>query len=128
MSGNRKITNTEKLEAEAPLALFALLVDRGVEGLESMGQDELVQSEQIPVEIRDITEAGLEAMGFKLGPACAGDPLFREATLPTGWKKRPTDHSSWSEIVDQDGYVGFQIFYKAASYDRRAFMQAALRP
>jgi hypothetical protein len=43
--------------------------------------------------------------------------------LPDGWQKRATDHDMWSELVDADGVVVASMFYKAAFYDRRAFLR-----
>jgi hypothetical protein len=51
------------------------------------------------------------------------DPIFCLAELPKGWKKRPTEHSMWSELVDENNVVKAEIFYKAAFYDRSAFMR-----
>ena len=48
------------------------------------------------------------------------DDLFINATLPEGWHIRPTEHRCWSELTDEQGAVQAEIFYKAASYDRRA--------
>ena len=50
------------------------------------------------------------------------DDLFVNVTLPPSWQVNPTDHSMWSELVDSDGVVRAQIFYKAAFYDRSAFI------
>ena len=42
--------------------------------------------------------------------------------MPNGWKKQATDHSMWSELIDDKGKVRATIFYKAAFYDQRAFL------
>lgn len=95
----------------------------GIEASEARGQRELVESTQLPSKIRGREE--LEAMGIKFGEPCADDPLFCDAELPAGWKKRATDHSMWSELVDNEGEVRARIFYKAAFYDRDAFISPA---
>ena len=93
-----------------------------IEASEAHGQAELVNSQQLPVENRD--RELMESWGIVFGDPCEGDPIFCQATLPAGWKKRPTDHSMWSELVDDTGTVRATIFYKAAFYDRSAFMSA----
>jgi len=42
--------------------------------------------------------------------------------LPIGWKKRSTGHSMWNDLVDDKGRVRATFFYKAAFYDRDAFI------
>lgn len=88
-----------------------------IEGMEAAGQRQFVGSEQLPTR-SPIAE--LEALGFVFGPVDPRDDLFRPCTLPDGWVKRGTDHSMWSEIVDDKGRRRVSIFYKAAFYDRSA--------
>lgn len=92
-----------------------------IEGMEAAGQQQLVHSDSLPTEA-DGDESYL-ALGFSFGPADAGDSLFRPATLPSGWKKTGSDHSMWSYVVDDLGRRRVAIFYKAAFYDRNAFMR-----
>ena len=61
-----------------------------------------------------------KAMGVEFGDAV--DPLFRTAVLPHGWKLKPTDHAMWSKLVDERGRTRASMFYKAAFYDRDAFI------
>ena len=69
----------------------------------------------------------LEAAGVKfLGPV-EGDPIFQRVTLPAGWSKKATDHSMWSNLVDDKGRVRARIFYKAAFYDRSATLSLETR-
>ncbi len=92
-----------------------------IQDQEKRGQTKLVQSELIPTELmHGVTEQDLIDDGFELGDVREDDPIFREAKLPEGWKKQPTNHSMWSEIVDQDGFSCYRVFYKAAFYDRHA--------
>lgn len=98
----------------------------GIERSEKRGQAELVNSDVIPrfagsYSKRSIDKE-LEALGFVLGDPVPGDDIFRYATLPPGWKKVGTDHSMWSKIVDETGKERCSIFYKAAFYDRSAFI------
>lgn len=99
---------------------------------EAQGQKELVNSEVLPTKInspRDVdVKAKLTELGFKFGNVVDGDPLFQEVTLPAGWKKVATDHSMWSKVVDDQGRERISIFYKAAFYDRDAFMSVTLNP
>lgn len=113
-----KITNTSVKESN--LSWLFGGSPRSILTQESRGQEELVNSEQLPTEIDG--KEKLEALGVVFGEPLEDDPLFCNAQLPYGWKKRPTDHSMWSELVDASGNVVAGIFYKAAFYDRRAFM------
>ena len=56
------------------------------------------------------------------------DPLFVDAQLPDGWRVEATDHSMWSNLLDDQGMVRGSIFYKAAFYDRDAFMHVVDPP
>jgi len=117
------ITNTTQQD---PLLFLAMAMGGGttsaIEAQERQGQAELVRSQVLPADVRgkDI----LEAAGVVFGDAVPGDPLFVNATLPEGWKKVATDHDMWSKLVDADGVERASIFYKAAFYDRDAFMRA----
>lgn len=94
---------------------------------EQRGQDQMVESESLPVRTNFCTDADLEAMGVQLGKPFTEDHLFRPAILPDGWEKKPTDHAMWSEVVDARGRKRLSIFYKAAFYDRDAFINAVER-
>lgn len=96
--------------------------DSYITGMEAAGQRQLVESEALPTQINGGTLKDFEALGFTFGDPDPRDPLFRPATLPAGWKKVRTDHSMWSKIVDDEGRERARIFYKAAFYDRDAFM------
>ncbi len=96
-----------------------------IESSESRGQQELVESEQLPAEISAKDKSVLEAAGVIFGAPIDGDSLFVQATLPSGWKKCKTDHPMWSEIIDEKGKVRAKIFYKAAIYDRKATLYLA---
>jgi hypothetical protein len=89
--------------------------------MEARGQSELINSTKLPVQGSNNPE--ILAMGITFGDVTPGDDLFREATLPEGWKKEGSDHAMWSYIVDDEGTQRVAIFYKAAFYDRDAFMR-----
>jgi hypothetical protein len=92
----------------------------GIEAQEAAGQATLCANEQLPKDMRGATREQLEAIGFKFGTDI--DELFVTAHLPPGWKKAATDHSMHSDLVDDKGRERAGIFYKAAFYDRRAYL------
>ena len=95
----------------------------GLEQQESAGQQDFVASETLPINIIGSTKEQFEQMGIVFGQPV--DDLFYEVRLPEGWKKIPTDHSMWSKLVDEQGRERASIFYKAAFYDRSAFLSLA---
>lgn len=90
---------------------------------EKRGQAELVSASALPVQMGEGDRELLESRGIVFGTPV--DALFLTATLPTGWSKRATDHDMWSELLDVDGKVVANIFYKASAHDRRAFLSVA---
>lgn len=94
-----------------------------ITGMEAAGQAQLVHSELLPIQLRGGDKAAFEALGFVFGETV--DDLFRKATLPAGWTKVATDHSMWSKVLDELGRERVSVFYKAAFYDRDAFMRLA---
>ncbi|WKV74743.1 hypothetical protein AW27_026420 [Streptomyces sp. PCS3-D2] len=88
---------------------------------EKRGQQQLVNSDRLPTEIRG-DRAEFEALGFTLGDPDPADPLFAPATLPAGWTREASDHDMWSYILDELGRRRVAVFYKAAFYDRSAGM------
>ena len=59
-----------------------------------------------------------ERLGFKFKDSA--DDLFVNVEFPQGWRKQPTEHSMWTDILDEKGEKRGLIFYKAAFYDRSA--------
>jgi hypothetical protein len=96
--------------------------DGYITGMEAQGQRQLVASEVLPADTNG-TDEEFTALGFTFGEPDSTDPLFRPATLPAGWRKERTDHSMWSVIKDERGIERVEVFYKAAFYDRSAFMR-----
>jgi hypothetical protein len=92
-------------------------VPGGIEASEKLGQIQLVNSTKMPIELRPNREA-FEAVGFRFGEAV--DDIFIKAELPSGWSRKATDVSVYSEILDEQGRKRAQVFFKAAFYDRRA--------
>jgi len=92
---------------------------------EAQGQRDLVNSSQLPKKLQDPIEM-FEKIGivFVTRPEAASDrDLFVDVVLPTGWKLKATGHSMWSELLDDKGRVRASMFYKAAHYDRDAFIR-----
>lgn len=50
------------------------------------------------------------------------DDLFYGVKLPEGWEIKATDHSMWNDLIDNKGRKRANFFYKAAFYDRDAFI------
>lgn len=93
-------------------------VPGGVEAQEARGQRAFVASETLPIRCFGCTREQLKQIGITFGEPI--DDLFIAVQLPEGWRKDPTDHSMWSNLVDDKGRTRAKIFYKAAFYDRRA--------
>jgi hypothetical protein len=93
-----------------------------IEQMERDGQQQLVSSDRLPVDTHR-TDAEFEALGFTFGDPDPGDPIFRPATLPEGWRREGSDHAMWSHLVDGLGRKRAGVFYKAAFYDRSAHMR-----
>lgn len=104
------------LAGDTSNALIAM-APGGIEAQEAAGQRSFVESTTLP---KDCPRKELEALGVVFG--ADADDLFVNATLPAGWKKQATDHSMWSNLLDEQGRKRGGIFYKAAFYDRRADM------
>ena len=122
-----RIDNTTK-RFQDPAEQMALLGEAMVTGSGSSyierqerdGQSQIVNSDRLPTKCGD--HAPWLALGFTFGDPDPSDPLFMPATLPPGWKRKATDHSMGSVIVDTLGRERVSIFYKAAFYDRSAHM------
>lgn len=96
---------------------------QAIEKQEAQGQQEVVNAAVLPTNVTN--REMFESAGVVFGEPLADDPLFCNATLPEGWTKRATEHRLWTELVDEHGGVRGSIFYKAAFYDRDAFMRPA---
>lgn len=103
------------------VARLAIAMGEGMNGLieqqEANGQRQLVNSAVLP---KNAEWATLQRWGVIKGDSA--DDLFVHCQLPEGWQKRATDHSMWSELIDAEGLKRASIFYKAAFYDRDAFV------
>lgn len=98
----------------------------GIEAQEAQGQQDLVASTSFPKEMLHRTEKKhFEKLGFVFGDEI--DDIFVSVTMPSGWRKVATDHSMWSDLIDNKGRKRGAIFYKAAFYDRSAHVSLSLR-
>lgn len=116
----KDITDASQLSSTAKLAVAA--TPGGILAQEAQGQTQLVLSTQLPIEgLLGADRARWEALGVKiLDDKRSDDSLFCHVELPAGWKKMPTDHPLWTDLVDADGKLVAKIVYKAAFYDRYA--------
>lgn len=122
MKEKRTVPNTSE---ENPLIMLAAAMGESMAGRdpsnaileqEKGGQCDLVNSTQIPIPRQKDREA-LETMGVVFHDQ---EDLFVHVDLPEGWKKVATDHSMWSNLLDDKGRCRASMFYKAAFYDRDA--------
>lgn len=120
------ITNTTTEAVNNPLIGFMDALN--IPAAEARGQMELVNSSQLPSKMNSYSKDNsklleiYEKLGIKVLGQSKGDNLFLDVVLPEGWKKRGTSHSMWNELVDDKGRVRATFFYKAAFYDRDAFI------
>jgi hypothetical protein len=135
MKDKRAVGNTTKQVQDDPMGFLAsAMVMGGSEAIphqEASGQRSFVGSDTLPTDIGRHSDydakAILEAAGVKfLGPV-EGDEMFQYVEFPQGWKKVATDHSMWSDLLDDKGRERASIFYKAAFYDRSAHMSLSCR-
>jgi hypothetical protein len=99
---------------------IAASTEGGIEAQEKRGQLRQAQMQTLPIDLGrgDEGRKQFESLGFVFGEKV--DALFVSVKFPEGWRKQPTDHSMWSDIVDANGNKRGAIFYKAAFYDQKA--------
>lgn len=153
---NKKIENTEQTVLENPVGFLNSSLGLGtsltITAMEKAGQLQLAQSSQLPMHINlhvfdDTERYGVkyefsptdfnrlfplakpfyEKLGIKVLGESPGDPKFVDCELPAGWKIKPTDHSMWSQLLDEQNHERGAIFYKAAFYDRKAHFNLSKR-
>lgn len=119
-----KTTNTAKDEVNPSWLLGGN--PNAIENQEAQGQQDLIASDQLPKKCNTPNDGNAAAvyskMGIKVFTTSKGDDLFIGVKLPAGWKKQATDHSMWNNLVDDKGRIRATFFYKAAFYDRNAFI------
>lgn len=102
-----------------------------IERQEEQGQVQLCSSSQLPVEIQQNSFSGIVTdpikvyalKGIKAVLPVGGDPLFLDVVLPAGWKIKIEFSPYWAKLIDAEGREVASIFYKAAFYDRSAFIR-----
>lgn len=112
--------------ATPPLVHLVEAMGRGSDMIpdqEARGQSSFVNSTTLPSNVRgENARETLESYGVKFLEVVDGDPMFQHVELPEGWSKQASDHAMWSYLVDDKGRKRASIFYKAAFYDRDAFL------
>lgn len=102
---------------------FVLLAAVGVDAIELQekeGQRSFATSETLP---KNADWQTLESWGVQRLGDVPDDELFCFCKLPEGWSKRPFgDTDYWTHLIDASGNTRASIFYKAAFYDRDAFL------
>lgn len=95
----------------------------GIEKQEKEGQNMFIADSGNATSIlpKDCPKEELEKMGVEF--LTDYDDIFVNVILPKGWKKKATDHSMWSKLYGENGKEIASIFYKAAFYDRGAFLR-----
>lgn len=124
---------------------------KAIENQERRGQQSVVRNQRLPKKLNDVclpnevrwngvedsmeweerhkiimqnnikyTRQQYEKMGIVIVDEC--DDLFYNVVLPEGWKIEATDHSMWNNLFDNKGRKRADFFYKAAFYDRDAFI------
>lgn len=68
----------------------------------------------------EFTKQQYEKMGIIID--AEHDDLFWNVKLPEGWMIKATDHTMWNNLFDDKGRQRAHFFYKAAFYDRDAFI------
>ena len=91
-----------------------------IEHMEKEGQTEAVKNTMMAIKMNPKKEEW-EKLGFVF-TEIPGDDVLCNAQMPEGWSMKATDHSMWSEIIDNKGLKRGSMFYKASFYDRRAHM------
>jgi hypothetical protein len=102
-------------------AMIGIPIGQQIEDQEAKGQELVSKLCLIPKDVRDRKLADLILEGF----VCLKDfdDLFFQMNLPEGWRILASRKGSyWSTILDELGKIRYRLFYKAACYDRRAFI------
>ena len=126
----KKITNTA--DQDVHLGWLMGGNPNAIEAQEARGQRELVEksfdseTQQLPRKSNSYSNVSAietyKELGIEVLETSKGDDLFIDVVLPKGWRIESTDHSMWNRLVDDKGRERASIFYKAAFYDRDAFV------
>lgn len=99
--------------------------DNIVENIEKEGQQHVINNIMLARNMWPSKEH-FEQLGF-IFEDIPDDDVLCYATLPKGWSIKATDHSMWNDIIDENGMIRVEMFYKAAFYDRNAHMDLICR-
>lgn len=104
--------------------------DAAIKRQEKLGQEALVQSQHLPkttlAHWQKVSAMQLyTAWGIEILREV--DDLFYAVQLPPGWRIEFTEHSMWTQLLDEKNRERATIFYKAAFYDRKASITASCR-
>jgi len=124
------IRNTEKDAQEHPL--LGLFDAMNIPAAEKHGQIECENSSQLPAMIGRnndylTVKKEYERHGIQVINPSKGDNLFLDVVLPDGWKIKGTEHAMWNNVLDENNKIRATFFYKAAFYDRDAFLSFKTR-
>lgn len=97
----------------------------GIEAQEKEGQLAQALLETLPIDMHGCAVKDFEKLGFVFGEKT--DRIFWQCKFPAGWKKQPTSHSMWSDLLDDKGRKRGSIFFKAAFYDYSAHIGLTTR-
>ena len=104
---------------------------KAIENQERRGQQDVVRNQRLPRKEPDglLNSHDAKAQYEKMGIEVIGehDDLFYNVKLPAGWQIKATGHSMWNELRDDKGRLRAEFFYKAAFYDRDAFIHFRCR-
>ena len=135
-------------------ALQSELISNMIEEQEKQGQADTIKNQRLPLKVQvlplEIANRGItkgmsfedrfritklnkinyakeqyKKMGIKIIDTY--DDLFWNVELPKGWTTRATEHPMWNELIDDKGRLRAKFFYKAAFYDREAFIHFETR-
>jgi hypothetical protein len=109
---------------------------KAIENQEKRGQQMVVEYRRLPKATNhcsdyhkhddfEFTKAQYEKMGIKIIDEY--DDLFWNVQLPDGWEIKATTHTMWNDLIDDKGRKRATFFYKAAFYDRDAFINFKTR-
>jgi len=100
-------------------------LDKAIKNQEKQGQADSCRAQALPINGTTNNREVWEKLGFVFGDNA--DDLFVNVTMPPGWELRPTEHSMWSDLRDEQGRIRAKMFYKAAFYDRDASISLCRR-
>lgn len=122
MSERRTVPNTTGPDEVIATAILGMAIGSdAVRVQENQGQTALVRSDVLPSDMGCHRQL-FEHWGIVIHEPVEGDPMFVYVTLPDGWQKSPSRHPMWSCLRDERGGLRAHIFYRAAFYDRVAYI------